>query len=58
MKQEFKALSRGIRKYIRIEKSRIRRAVADVNGRQELIRELYKSVGVENYPLQTKKLKS
>lgn len=56
MKQEFKTLGRGIRKYIRLEKSRIRREVSDVNGRQELIRELYAKVGVENYPLQTKKL--
>lgn len=37
-----KRLSKGIRKYIRTQKARIRREVLDVEEQQKLIKELYK----------------
>ncbi len=50
MEPKKKVLSRGIRKYLRQEKARIRREVFDLNEQQELIRTLYAKVGIENYP--------
>jgi hypothetical protein len=50
MEQKIKILSRGIRKYIRREKARIRREIFDLARQKELIRELYAKVGIENYP--------
>jgi len=50
MPLEKRMLSRGIRKYIRREKARIRREVFDLEKQKELIRELYAKVGIENYP--------
>jgi len=51
MKTESKFLGRGMRKYIRQEKARIRREVSDLAGQKELIREVFARAGVANYPL-------
>ncbi len=40
-------LSRGIRKYIRQEKARIRREVFDIEKQEKKIEELYKRYGRE-----------
>ncbi len=37
-------------KYIRREKARIRREISDLEEQQELIRQVYQRLGVENYP--------
>ena len=42
-----KKLSKGIRKYIRKEKARLRREILDVEERERLIKELYKNLGIK-----------
>jgi len=42
---KLKKLSRGIQKYIRKEKSRIRREVFDIQEQEKLIKDLYKKIG-------------
>lgn len=42
-----KKLSRGIRKYIRQEKARIRREVLDVEEQKRLINQLYERLGIK-----------
>lgn len=50
MQPKKKILGKGIRKYIRREKARIRREIFDLVRQKESIRELYAKVGIENYP--------
>jgi len=38
-----------MRKYIRMEKSRIRKEVSDLEKQEELIRQVYQKFGVERY---------
>jgi len=42
-----KKLSKGIRKYIRKEKARIRREVLDIKEQKRLIKELYEKLGIK-----------
>ncbi len=42
-----KKLSKGIRKYIRKEKARIRREVLDIEEQKRLIKELYEKLGIK-----------
>lgn len=40
-------ISRGLKKYIRKEKARIRREVSDIEKQKQLIQELYKQLGIK-----------
>jgi hypothetical protein len=43
-----KRMSKSVRKYIRLEKARIRRQVLDIKKQGELISDLYKKLSKQN----------
>lgn len=42
-----KKLSKGIRKYIRKEKARIRREILDIEEQERSVKELYERLGIK-----------
>ena len=47
-------LPKSLRKYIRLEKARIRREVSDLKGQEQYIQELYQKI-FEQYKLKSRK---
>ena len=43
-----KKLPRGLKKYLRQQKARLRREILDLKEQKRLIKELYNKVGIEN----------
>lgn len=42
-----KEISKGLKKYIRKEKARIRREVSDIERQKQLIQDLYKQLNIK-----------